>query len=131
MEHSKLKELVLSNKNKSYSPYSKFRVSAVLVSKDGKIYTGVNIENSSYGLTVCAERTAILKAVSDGIKEFEKIYLAGDSDDFLTPCGACRQVLIEFCKKEFQVISVKNDLSERIYTLEELLPHSFNKDFLE
>lgn len=108
----------------SYSPYSKFRVGAALLCKDGTIYTGCNIENAAYPLGNCGERTAIFKAVSDGKRDFEAIAIAGsDSDDFSAPCypcGACRQVMSEFCEKDFKIV-----LSDKVLTLDELLPYSF------
>lgn len=108
----------------SYSPYSNFKVGAAILCCDGTIYTGCNIENASYPLGNCAERTAIFKAVSEGKKDFEAIAIAGGSGNDMSkpcyPCGACRQVMSEFCKSDFKVI-----LSDRILTLEELLPYSF------
>ena len=99
VEYEFLKEIIhksLDVKNNSYSPYSKFRVGSILVTKDNKIYQGVNIENCSYGLTNCAERSAIFQAVSLGEKIFKFITCSSDLESFLTPCGACRQVISEF-----------------------------------
>ncbi len=93
------KELVLSAikaKEKAYAPYSGFRVGACLLTKSGRIYTGCNVENASYSLTICAERVAVFKAVSDGERDFKSIAIAFDSEKFIYPCGACRQVLAEF-----------------------------------
>ncbi len=110
---------------KSYSKYSGFRVGAALLTAQGRIFTGCNIENASYSMTVCAERTAVFKAVSEGITEFSAIAVAGSStDDFskpCVPCGACLQVLSEFCGKDFQVI-----LSDGVYRLSDFLPYSFS-----
>lgn len=108
----------------SYSPYSRFRVGAALLCSDGTIYTGCNIENASFSLTNCAERTAFFKALSEGKKEFDAIAIAGGHDTMnepCYPCGACRQVMAEFCDEDFKIV-----LSDKILTLKELLPFSFN-----
>ena len=115
---------------KSYSPYSQFTVGAALLTKDGKIYTGANIENASYTPTVCAERTAIFTAVHNGEREFEAIAIVGghkgDIKGVTAPCGVCRQVMSEFCSPDFKVILVTSrdgDFEET--TLGELLPYMF------
>ena len=109
----------------SYSPYSKFRVGAAVLCKDGTVYTGCNVENSAYPLGNCAERTAIFKAVSEGKREFEAIAIAGSSSDDMSvpcyPCGACRQVMAEFCGEDFKIV-----LSDTVMTLGELLPYTFS-----
>lgn len=112
---------------KAYVPYSKFPVGAALVTKDGKIYTGCNIENASYPLTNCAERTAVFKAVSEGDKEFQTIVVTADTEGPVSPCGACRQVLVEFCDPEMPVIltNKKGDIKET--TVSELLPGAFRE----
>jgi len=120
MENRELMYLAENAKQKSYSPYSKFKVGAALLTKDGKIYVGANIENSSYPLTVCAERVAFFKAISEGEKEFEKIAISGSSD-------ACRQVMSEFCGKDFLII-LENGKEIKSFTLGELLPYSFKLD---
>jgi cytidine deaminase len=112
----------------SYAPFSKFYVGAALLSTDGKIYTGCNIENSAYGPTICAERTAFVKAVSEGQRDFVAIALCGGHqgqiEKICTPCGVCRQVMAEFCKPDFKVYMVKpGGYEER--TLAQLLPDSF------
>ena len=114
----------------SYSPYSRFKVGACVLTKDGHIYTGCNIENSSFGATNCAERTAFFKAVSEGVKEFDAICIVGGKDGVLTeyapPCGVCRQVMMEFCDPEtFQIILATDMEDYDIYTLKELLPLGF------
>jgi cytidine deaminase len=116
---------------KAYAPYSNFHVGAALITKSGKIYLGANIENSSYGLTICAERTAAFSAILEGEKEFDAIAIVSDSEDFTPPCGACRQVLSELCGKDLSVImnNKKGEIKEM--TLEELLPFSFDKENLE
>ncbi len=131
MNYAELIQIANKVKANSYSPYSKFRVGAALLTQEGEIYTGVNVENSSYGLTNCAERTAIFKAVSEGEKNFRTIVITSDADDFIPPCGACRQVLMEICGKDLEVVMTNNDNEIRILKIEELLPLSFNKDYLE
>lgn len=114
----------------SYTPYSNFKVGAVLLTKSGKIYTGCNIENASYTPTNCAERTAFFKAVSEGVRDFQAICIVGGKDGKLTgytaPCGVCRQVMMEFCDpKTFQIILAVDKERYEIYTLEELMPLGF------
>ncbi len=114
----------------AYVPYSHFHVGAALLCKDGSIYTGCNIENASYSLVNCAERTAIFKAVSEGKKEFESIvihgYLEGSEEmEYAYPCGACRQVMSEFAGRDFEVIMANSVDDYKITTLAELLPYSF------
>lgn len=123
------KELVLKAidvKKNAYSPYSNFSVGAALLCEDGEIFTGVNVENVSFGLTNCAERTAFFKAISEGKRKFKAIAVSG-GDSFLPPCGACRQVMAEFCDEKFKVIFVKNENEYIIKTLEEILPFSFSE----
>ncbi len=115
---------------KAYAPYSNFHVGAALITKSGKIYLGANIENSSYGLTICAERTAAFNAVLDGEKEFDAIAIVSDSGNFTPPCGACRQVLSELCGKNLLVIMSNKKGEIKEMTLEELLPFSFDKENL-
>ncbi|MCR4868558.1 cytidine deaminase [Lachnospiraceae bacterium C10] len=115
---------------KAYVPYSRFRVGAALLTKSGKVYTGCNIENASYGATNCAERTAIFKAVSEGEKEFEAIAITGghegDDKETCTPCGICRQVISEFCDRDFRIFLAKeHGTAYDEYTLEQLLPAGF------
>lgn len=114
----------------SYTPYSNFKVGAALLTKSGKIYTGCNIENASYTPTNCAERTAFFKAVSEGVRDFQAICIAGGKNGKLTeytaPCGVCRQVMMEFCNpKTFQIILAVDKERYEIYTLEELMPLGF------
>ena len=116
--------------NFSYAPYSNFHVGAALLTSEGEIYTGCNIENAAYGPSNCAERTAIFKAVSEGKKEFKAIAVVGGKngkiENFCPPCGVCRQVLAEFCKKEFEIVLAKSTNEYKIMTLEQLLPESFS-----
>lgn len=123
-------ELAIRQMDFSYAPYSHFRVGAALLSKGGKIYTGCNIENAGFSSTNCAERTAFFKAVSEGTTEFTAICIVGGKDGILTeyasPCGVCRQVMMEFCDPDtFEIILAKNKDEYKIYTLGELLPFGF------
>lgn len=117
-------------KEKSYAPYSNFHVGAALLGTNGVIYTGCNIENASYSPTNCAERTAVFKAVSEGQREFLAIAIVGDKQEYLSPCGVCRQVLTEFCDPAaFEVIMAKSPADYRVMKLEELFPCAFsNRD---
>jgi cytidine deaminase len=116
--------------NGSYSPYSKFRVGAALLTQDGEVVLGANIENASYGLTICAERTAFVKAVSEGKKKFKAIAVVGDMDDFCTPCGACRQFMDEFCDKDFEIVLINAKDEIKVLKMSEILPYSFNGEHL-
>lgn len=118
---------------KAYTPYSRFKVGAALLTKSGKVYTGCNIENAGYSATNCAERTAIFKAVSDGERDFEAIAIIGGKEGttspFCAPCGVCRQVIAEFCKKDFKII-LGNEEKYEVYTLDTLLPFAFTNEDL-
>ncbi len=123
-------EAIEARKN-AYVPYSHFQVGAALLAKNGKIYRGCNIENAAFGSTMCAERTAFFKAVSEGVREFEAIAIVGGPEGkelipVCDPCGNCRQVMAEFCKGSFEIIfgSGKKDIS--VYTLDQLLPLRFD-----
>lgn len=130
MDYETLIQKALEMLEFSYVPYSHFHVGAALLSKSGKVYGGCNIENSSYSPTNCAERTAFFKAVSEGVKDFDAIVVVGGHDgivkDFCPPCGVCRQVMREFCSKDFKIILAKTTKEYKVYTLEELLPESFS-----
>ena len=119
----------------SYSPYSGYTVGAALLSKDGKVFIGCNIENAAYSPTNCAERTAVFKAVSEGVREFEKIAVVGgyrlDFKDYFAPCGVCRQVLREFCDEDFVILLGKNADEYKRLTLKELLPCSFSNESMK
>lgn len=118
----------------AYAPYSGYKVGAALLTKSGKVYTGCNIENASYSPTVCAERTAVFKAVSDGERDFLKIAVAGGKNGEIAgefpPCGVCRQVMSEFCGEDFEILVVNGENSFTEYKLSEILPYSFNPDHL-
>ena len=132
MDYKALIKEAMQAKEMSYAPYSHFRVGAALLTKSGKIYRGCNIENVAFSPTNCAERTAFFKAVSEGEKEFEAIAINGDADDYLFPCGVCRQVMVEFCDRDaFQVIVAKNEEDYQVFTLKELVPGAFDAQELE
>lgn len=116
----KLKEL----SQKSYSKYSKFSVSSILITKSGKEYYGVNVENASYSLTICAERNAIFSAVTSGEKDFKRIYVYANSDKLPFPCGACLQVMSEFVDDDFKIILVSNK-EKKEFKFYELFPKRF------
>lgn len=129
--NQKLIEMALLAQKNAYSPYSDFLVGAALLSEDGQIFTGCNIESVSFAPTICAERTAIAKAVSEGVVSFTKIAIVGkkrNSSDinYIAPCGVCRQTLVEFCHKDFCIILAKSTDDYKEYTLQELLPCSFS-----
>ena len=120
---------------KAYAPYSGYKVGAALLTTDGKVYTGCNIENASYTPTVCAERTAIFKAVSEGDRDFAMIAICGGKDGVITgsfpPCGVCRQVMAEFCSKDMPVLMVSGVDSHTAVTLGDLLPYAFGTEYIE
>ena len=126
MDLAELIQKAQEAKEKAYVPYSGFHVGAALLCKDGTIFTGCNIENSAYGPTNCAERTAIFKAVSEGYREFKAIAIISDSKELTSPCGVCRQVMAEFCEPDFEVIMLSCDGRYGSATLEELLPYAFS-----
>ena len=120
-------------REKSYSPYSHFQVGAALLGKSGKVYWGCNVENASYSPTNCAERTAFFKAVSEGEKEFLKIAIVGgmegtDPEELCAPCGVCRQVMNEFCDKDFEIVLMDGPEKIKVLRLGELLPYGFSLD---
>lgn len=123
-------------REQAYTPYSHFKVGAALLTTEGKIYKGCNIENAAYTPTNCAERTAFFKAVSEGEKDFKAIAIAGGEEtartlDLCPPCGVCRQVMMEFCNPEtFQIILAQSEDNYKIFTLKELLPLGFGPDNL-
>ncbi|MBP1914815.1 cytidine deaminase [Lederbergia galactosidilytica] len=115
-------------REKAYVPYSRFAVGAAVLTKDGKIFAGCNIENASYGMTNCAERTAIFKAISEGETEFTKLLVIADTARPVPPCGACRQVLAEFCPRDMTVILTNLNGDQKQTTVEELLPFAFTAE---
>ena len=130
MTAEKLCEKAIEAMGHAYAPYSGYKVGAALLCADGTVYQGCNIENASYSPTICAERTAIFKAVFDGQRDFAAIAICGGKDGVINgafpPCGVCRQVMREFCRDDFTVYLVGAGGSFRKLTLGELLPHSFS-----
>lgn len=133
MDFKSLMQAAEAAREMSYSPYSHFCVGAAIETKSGKLYTGCNVENAGYSATNCAERTAVFKAVSEGEKQFTAIAITGgrrgDKASFCPPCGICRQVLAEFCGKDFKIILGNSD-SYKVFTLDELLPFAFTEEDL-
>ena len=130
MDYRKLAKIAIDARENAYVPYSKFKVGAAVVTEDGSIYTGCNIENASFGATNCAERTAIYKAVSEGHKKISAIAIVGDMSTHTYPCGICRQVIVEFATSDMHIILVKNEDDYIIKTMEEILPGAFTKEDL-
>ena len=135
MNYDELVKTAIEMTKRSYVPYSHFHVGAALLDKSGKVWTGCNIENAAYGPSNCAERTAVFKAVSEGAREFEAIAIVGGPEDengtpqikdFCPPCGVCRQVLSEFCDRDFKIILANGKGEQKVFTLGELLPESFS-----
>ncbi len=136
MTSLELVNLAIEAREHAYVPYSGFAVGAALLTKDGKVYQGCNIENSSYGATNCAERTAFFTAVYQGERDFEAIAIVGGKagepvSELCAPCGICRQVMREFCRDDFKIILSKGDGTVLETTLTNLLPLSFSKEDLE
>ncbi len=125
MNKEKLMQAALEAKARAYAPYSNFSVGAAVLTKEGKIYTGANIENSSYSLTCCAERVAIFNALSAGEREFKALAVVGDTETPITPCGACRQVMDEFFDEHVEIILLNTKGAYRMTNIAELLPASF------
>ena len=131
MDKSELVRLALEAREMAHAPYSHFKVGAALLTEDGKVYKGCNIENAGYTPTNCAERTAFFKAISEGEKRFSSIAIVGGKDsanslDYCAPCGVCRQVMMEFCDpKTFEIIVAKSLSEYKVMTLEEMFPMGF------
>ena len=125
MATTELIDLAIETSKKAYVPYSHFPIGAVLVAKDGSVYTGVNVENASFSLTNCGERTAIFKAVSEGQRDLSELIVYGQTEKPISPCGACRQVMVEFFKPDLKVTLVAKDKTTVEMTVGELLPYSF------
>jgi cytidine deaminase len=119
----------LAARGHAHAPFSKFRVGAALEDSEGRIHTGCNVENATYGLTVCAERVAIFKAVSEGARKFRKIAIAADTDSLIPPCGACRQILWEFCG-DIEVILANPRGARESMQMRDLFPRPFDASFL-
>lgn len=135
MTNEQLASLAIKAMDNAYVPYSNYRVGAALLTKSGKIYTGCNIENAAYSPSVCAERTAIFKAISEGEREFIKIAVAGGKNGEITgefpPCGVCRQVMAEFCGGDFEILVVSGENRFTEYKLSDILPFSFNPEHIK
>ena len=129
MTPEQLMDTAIQAMQMSYSPYSGYRVGAALLAKNGKVYTGCNIENASFTPTICAERTAFFKAVYDGKRDFTAMAICGGKDGIITdacpPCGVCRQVMAEFCGPDFTILVVTDEDYEK-FALSDLLPHTFS-----
>ncbi len=124
MDYKLLAEKAIEAKSNAYPKYSNFHVGAALLTENEDIILGCNVENSTYGLSMCAERTAIFKAYSDGIRKFKAIAIAGDSKDFCMPCGACRQIISDLCGNiDIVLINQKKEIG--VFKLSELLPYAF------
>ena len=124
MDYNLLAEKAVEAKSKALPTYSNFHVGAALLTEKGKVFTGCNVESSSYSLTMCAERTAIFKAISEGERKFKAIAVAGDTDGFISPCGACRQVISDLCGN-IDVILVDSKNNTKVLKVSELLPFAF------
>jgi len=130
MDISKLIRAAVEARTRAYAPYSRFEVGAALLTADGKIYQGCNIENAAFTPGNCAERTAFFKAVYDGERDFEAIAVVGGGQDYCAPCGVCRQVMAEFCRGDFKIILAKSESDYLSFTLDELLPYRFGLENL-
>ncbi|AKA70909.1 cytidine deaminase [Clostridium scatologenes] len=127
MDYKMLISKALEGRKNAYAPYSKFKVGAAVLTEDGKVYTGCNIENASYGATNCAERTSIFKAVSEGHTIIKAIAIVGVENEYTYPCGICRQVIAEFGSEDIEIILAKNEDQYIVKTLDEILPGAFTK----
>ncbi len=130
MDYTKLIQAARKAKKYSHSPYSKFRVGAAVITKNGKIYSGTNIENSSYSLTICAERTALFKAISEGEKSFVAMVISSDEKGFISPCGACRQVISDLAGN-IDIILTNGAGKTKFLKTEDLLPFPFTQKNLK
>jgi len=130
MENKELALKAIEAKTNAHTPYSGFHVGAALLTEDGKVYSGCNIESSSYSLTMCAERTAVFKAYSEGERKFKAIAVAGDSPDFCPPCGSCRQVMLDLCG-DIDVIMINKKEELKVLKLSQLLPLPFGDQSLK
>ncbi len=119
----------LAARENAFAPYSKFRVGAAIEDSEGRIHTGCNVENATYGLTVCAERVAVFKAVSEGVRKFRRVAVAADTDRLTPPCGACRQILWEFCG-DVEIVLVNLGGQTETYQLRDLFPKPFDVSYL-
>jgi cytidine deaminase len=127
---NKLIEAALAAQENAHAPFSKFKVGAAIEDETGRIFTGCNVENATYGLTICAERVAVFKAISEGARKFTRIAVAADTDVLTPPCGACRQILWEFCgDAELTLVNLQG--KTETFRLKELYPRPFDASFLD
>ena len=119
----------LEARKNAHAPYSKFLVGAALEAEDGRVFTGCNVENATYGLTMCAERIAVFKGISEGAKRFRRVAVAADTDTLTPPCGSCRQILWEFCG-DAEVVLVNLSGKTEVFRMRELFPRPFDDSFL-
>jgi cytidine deaminase len=127
---NKLLEAALAARENAHAPFSKFKVGAAIEDESGRVFTGCNVENATYGLTICAERVAVFKAISEGARKFKRIAVAADTDVLTPPCGACRQILWEFCgDAELTLVNLQG--KTETFRLKELFPRPFDASFLE
>jgi cytidine deaminase len=119
----------LAVRENAFAPFSKFKVGAALEDTGGRIHTGCNVENATYGLTVCAERVAVFKAISEGVRQFRRVAVATDTDALAPPCGACRQILWEFCG-DIEIVLTNPRGKVETYQLKDLFPKPFDASFL-
>ncbi|WP_278848359.1 cytidine deaminase [Megamonas hypermegale] len=131
LNYKLLLEKAYEGRKNAYAPYSNFKVGAAVLAENGKIYTGCNIENASYGATNCAERTAIFKAISEGNRKIRAIAIVGADDEYTYPCGICRQVIAEFADENTEIILGKKSLEYIVKTFAEILPGAFTKEALQ
>lgn len=129
-ENAKLIEAAIKARENAHAPFSNFKVGSALLTENGEIFTGCNVENATYGLTICAERVAIFKAISDGAKNFTKIAVAADTENLTPPCGACRQIIWEFCG-DVEVILTNLQGKTETFQMRELFPKAFDASFLK
>jgi cytidine deaminase len=125
----RLQAAALAARENAHAPYSKFRVGAALEDLGGRVHTGCNIENATYGLTLCAERVAVCKAISEGAREFRRIAIVADTEILTPPCGACRQILWEFCG-DIEIVLLNSRGKSEVMRLKELFPRAFDASFL-
>jgi cytidine deaminase len=124
-----LRDLAIAAREHAHAPFSNFRVGAALEDASGRVHSGCNVENSTYGLTLCAERVAVFKAISEGVREFRRIAIAADTDRLTPPCGACRQILWEFCGN-IEILLVNLTGASESIRLKDLFPRPFDANFL-
>ncbi len=131
MDYNELIIIAENAKANAYAPYSRFRVGAAVLAENGEVFSGANIENSTYGATNCAERTAVFNAISKGAKKVKAVAIISDSEDYIYPCGICRQVIYEFSVEDTEIICCDKNKNYKVYSMKELLPYAFKLDIKE